>query len=870
METVSFVGFTKEDIEQSIPSRFEQIARQHPQRLAAKDRQRAIHYEALNASANRIAHAIIACDGARNEAALILLEQSAALLPAILGVLKAGCFYVPLDTTFPEARLRSTIEDCEARVVVTNQRNLVLATRLAGNTCRVVDIDSLTTGFTENLGLTLRPDSLAYIYYTSGSTGKPKGVMDTHRNVLHNVMRYTNHLRIAPSDRLTLLQTPSFSGAVSSMFCAVLNGAASFPFDLRVEGPAALAAWLREERITMYHSVPMIFRSFLTGDDTFPDVRVVRLEGDAASKTDVELFKKHFVPSCILANGLGATETGLSCQYRMTHDTELVGGIVPIGFPTTDMEVLLLDESADGIGEIAVRSEFLAPGYWKQPEPTAKAFVDAGNGKRTYRTGDMGRRRADGCLEYLGRKDFQLKVRGNRVEPAEVESALLGLDNVKEAVVTTRADARGEAHLVAYVVAVRPPGPPASDLRRALASRLPAYMVPTVFVFLDSLPLNENRKVDRRALPEPGVATVERTGARVPARNDIERELLAIWEAELSARPLGVTDNFFGAGGDSLAAMRMLAAVEKRFGRTLALHSLAEAMTIEQLALLLRAHEREADRSTLVPIQPRGHKPPLFCVHDQNGEVFRFASLARCLGIDQPLYGLRSVGLAPGETPQPTIEAMASRYLADIRTVQSRGPWNLCGFCYGAVVVFEMARLLRSQNEPVGLLALLSVSPHDFAALMTPASRRRYRHYQQPGGVISRVVFGLRELRGLPVSQWHEHVWSKARSVPKFVSQKLRRPAAKPDGNAGSIAFPPVTEANRRAFEAYVPRASTERIALFLDQNAAELYTPDAAADYRGLTTGGLRVHIIPGDEHAMMREPGVHQLADQLRGYLG
>ncbi|MGH2405192.1 MAG: amino acid adenylation domain-containing protein, partial [bacterium] len=395
-------------------------------------------YAALNRSSNRIARSILARRGKREETVALMLEQGSALVAAILGVLKAGKMYVPMDPSYPRARLAALLVDTEASLIITDPTNDSLARALAGDgqtVLNVEDVDgSLSTG---NPDISVSPDALAYIFYTSGSTGRPKGVADNHRNVLHNIMRYTNSLHICPEDRLTLLQSCSFSGSVSSLFGALLNGAASLPFDLNKEGSGRLSTWLAQEGITIYHSVPTIFRSFLTSELTFPKVRIIRLEGDRASRVDVELYKRRFSAECLLVIGLGATETGLTRQYFISKDTEVRDGILPIGFPVEGMHALLLDDEGNevalgAVGEIAIRSMYLAPGYWRNPDLTRHVFLPdpAGGAERIYRTGDMGRMRPDGCLEYHGRKDFQVKVRGHRVDVAEVETALLRLDTV--------------------------------------------------------------------------------------------------------------------------------------------------------------------------------------------------------------------------------------------------------------------------------------------------------------------------------------------------------------------------------------------------------------------------------------------------------
>ena len=304
------------------------------------------------------------------------------------------------------------------------------------------------------------PDAAACIYYTSGSTGEPKGVLDTHRNVLHNVMRYTNSLGIGADDRLTLLQGPAFSGAVSSLFGALLNGAAVFPFDVPREGADRIAPWLARHGLTMYHSVPALFRRVATAGQALSALRVVRLEGDLAVPQDVELFQTRCEPGTVLVNGLGATECGLVRQYVVDHETSLTGGTVPIGYPVEDMEVLLLDPegqpaAAGEVGEIVVRSLYLAAGYWDRPDLTDVAFRPSpgGRGLRLYRTGDMGRMAADACLEHLGRRDQQVKIRGERVDVESIQAALAG----------ERRRARGRRRGAPR----RPRGRPAGRLSRA-------------------------------------------------------------------------------------------------------------------------------------------------------------------------------------------------------------------------------------------------------------------------------------------------------------------------------------------------------------------------------------------------------------------
>jgi amino acid adenylation domain-containing protein len=460
--------FRKEDIEQSLADRFEQQVLRYPERLAVKTSSHAFTYAELNKAANQLARALLAQGGSGVEPVALVFEHGAPVIAAIFGVLKAGKFYVPLDPLYPRARTAYMLEHTQARLMVTNTRNLSLARELAQQKCQLINFDELDADLsTENLGLSISPDSLAYILYTSGSTGQPKGVMQNHRNSLHKIMRNTNEYRFRADDRLTLLFSPSFGTAESDIYGALLNGAALLPLDLKAEGMGNLANWLVQEDITVFHPVPTLFRHFLstlTGGERFPQVRLIKLSGEPVYRRDLELYQKYFSPDCIFVNSLGATETGQFSHYQVDKNTQITSSIVPVGYAVEDKDVLLVDDAGqpigfNQIGEIVVKSRYLAPGYWRASDLTQAAFQPGPDGgdERLYRTGDLGLMLPDGCLLHMGRKDFQVKVRGHRVELAEIEMALLDLDDVKQAAVILRGDHAGDQHLVAYVVPAEEP-----------------------------------------------------------------------------------------------------------------------------------------------------------------------------------------------------------------------------------------------------------------------------------------------------------------------------------------------------------------------------------------------------------------------------
>jgi amino acid adenylation domain-containing protein len=593
-----FIPFTEAETEQSLPSRFEQQIGRYPQRLAVMEHHTGLTYMALDQAANRVAQAILARHGAEPAPVALLLGHGTPVIAAMLGVLKAGKICVPLDPQAPQDRLRYILSDSRAALLVAEERHHAVASALARSGCAVSPFEELVArGAAATPGVPLAPDNLAYLLYTSGSTGRPKGVAKSHRSVLHEIRRLTNAFHLSADDRHTLLRSVSSNGAIQDIYDSLLNGGTVCLFPLEREGVGGLASWLRQHEITIYRSAATVFRAFvqtLPDSAPFPRLRLIQPGGEPLSPQDVALYQRYFAPDCVLVNCLGLTETGPVCMYFIDKASPIPDAVVPVGYPVEDTEILLLDEPGQEVvagdsGEIAVKSRFLAAGYWGLPEATRAAFLSdpAGGEARLFRTNDLGRLLPDGCLVYLGRKDLQVKVRGQRIEVAEVEGALLGLNGVHEAVVMTREARPGDHRLVAYLAAPRSPRPSITTLRHALAATLPEFMIPSVFVWLDALPRLPGGKVDRRALPPPDLARPALATPFVAPRTPVEDQLAMLWAEVLGLEQVGLHDNFFELGGHSLLATQLLSRLRDAFRVELPLERLFEASTVASMALAI-------------------------------------------------------------------------------------------------------------------------------------------------------------------------------------------------------------------------------------------------------------------------------------------
>lgn len=610
-----FIQFKDEAIEQSIPERFEQQVSAYCDRLAIKSNERSFTFRALNQTANRVARKILSRRGERVEPIALLFDHGAGVLAAMLGVLKARKFYLVLDSNYPRDRLMYMLEDSGARLIVADSNNLAFARELSNGSIDVVDFDEPNESFSDlNLGTYPPPDALVMILYTSGSTGQPKGVMHTHRNVLADARNLTNEWGISAQDRWLLHTSVSFANSVRTIYGSLLNGAAIYPYDVKRKGFGELSNWLLSNEITILRSVPTTFRDFMSAlpeDRKFPAVRVLSVGGEPMLRSDLDYFDRHFLPHCVLVHALGPTECLTVCWSCIPHGTRITENKLPIGYPLKDKEVLLLDDTgrelAEGeVGEIAVKSRYISPGYWRDPVRTKSVFLPdpLGSDKRIYLTGDLGVRLKGGCLIHIGRRDFLVKIRGFRIDMAEIEAALRDIDGIDDTVVVGREDNLGENRLVAYFVPKTRPGITVTQIRQGLARVLPDYMIPSTFVCMDAIPRTPNGKADRLHLPLPPRERPELDTPFALPENSTEKELAQIWAEVLDLEQVGINDRFLDLGGNSLLATRVSARVIKSFRVELAVAALFDSPTVAELAKIITLKQVKSleDREMAEPL----------------------------------------------------------------------------------------------------------------------------------------------------------------------------------------------------------------------------------------------------------------------------
>lgn len=851
---------------------FEAQVERTPDKVAVAFGDSQLTYRELNLRANQLAHHLRSLGAVPESPVGLMMERSTEMIIAMLGIMKAGAAYVPLDPSYPTERLSSMLEDSGILILVSEDG---MTRNLPATPSRVVSLTAesgvIAKAGEQNLLSGACSDNLAYVIYTSGSTGRPKGVLIHHRGVCNLALAQVDGFEIDADSRLLQFASLSFDASVSEVFTALITGATLClaARDDLLPGPN-LVRLLTREAISIATMPPSVLATLPSGE--LPAFRTVISAGEACTAEVVGLWS----PGRRFINAYGPTEVTVCATMGACSEAT---GKPSIGRPLDNMEVYLLDDQQLPVpigvfGDLYTGGVGVARGYMNRPELTAEKFVPhpyaEQPGQRLYRTGDVARHSNDGKLDFIGRTDDQVKMRGFRIELGEVEAALSDLDEVKTAVAVLQGEAGGEKRLVGYVLTEENATQSEQELRDALKERLPEYMIPAFVVRLAELPLTPNGKIDRRALAARDSTSIRRTENFVAPRTMLELKLTQIWENLLDVRPIGIRENFFDLGGHSLLSVRLLAHIEQEFGHALVLTTLFQNGTIEQLAKVLGAKETKADWSPLVPMQPRGLKRPFFCVHPIGGQVVNYYLLSRHLGLDRPFYGLQARPLHDSESKDVvTIEATAEQYIRAIKTADPEGPYLLGGYSFGGLVAFEMAHQLKTAGGQVASVVMFDTHssvfdrklPEDDSAdllvrLAWMTSRKR--------GL--RLLLPVEELRKLAEDDQLEYFMREMDKHDLLPEQAeviyLRR-------------FLRGFRARQKAARMYEPGVYDGRVTLLRCEQEDELTTKrleeagmkhdDQTLGWGDLVSGAVDIRVVPGFHEGMMIEPYVQGVAAQL-----
>jgi len=691
-------------------------------------------YRELNTRANQLAHHLQQLGVGPEVMVGVCLERSLEMIVGLLAIFKAGGVYVPLDPDYPRERLAFLLADSHMQVLLTQRR---LLSRLPAQQARLVCLDSDWQAISQqsetNPNSKVQADQSAYVIYTSGSTGQPKGVLITQQAIAAHCWSIAQQYDLRSHDRVLQFSNITFDASLEQILPTLLVGARLVVRGQEIWSPAVLLRHIKQQGLTVINLPPAYWQQALREWVKRPEqlqghqLKLVIVGGDRLLPEMVQGWRQTPLRSARLLNAYGPTETTITATFYELPRGDEHEPNVPIGRPVPPRTIYILDRAGHPVpvgvsGEIHIGGPLLARGYLSRPELTAERFVadpfSSEPGARLYKTGDLARYRPDGTIEYMGRMDQQIKLRGFRIELGEIEEVLTRHPQVRDAVVLARED--GEKFLVAYIVAVGKESLSSQELRHYLQEKLPAYMVPTAIMQLESLPLLSSGKVDRRALPAPEAVKRKEEETFVAPKLLIHQQLVQMWEELLEVRPIGIKDNFFYLGGHSLLAARLVDHIEHTFGKRIALSTLFSGPTIERLAEALQQQEQVGARTSLLPVQVGGSKRPLFFLHgDWTGGAFYCFTLARALGPDQPFYVLEPYKFGGLQT-LPSFEEIATAHIESMRAVQPRGPYLLAGFCNGGLLAYEMARQLEAAGEQVDFLTLINPSvPVQFKALRT-------------------------------------------------------------------------------------------------------------------------------------------------------
>ncbi len=843
----------------------------NPAAIAIKDATRELTYGQLNTKVNQLAN-YLRKQGVKPESLVgIYADRSIDLVVAILAVLQAGGAYVPLDPAYPPARLASIIADTELQLVLT-QSHLVPDLKQPGLDLPEINLILLDTEWAkvtnesaELVEIATTPANLAYIMYTSGSTGKPQGVQITIGQVECYLQAVNQVFNIQADDIYLHSASFSFSSSIRQLLLPLAQGAkVVITSKENTTNIFSLIELIQTEQITVFDTVASVWNYILIGLAEMEEVQKSRLmdsrirlltfSGGLLTAQLLERVRSQFQQSPRIVNIYGQTETIGVCAYQIPAESTGSSGYAPVGTAYPHNQLYVLDDLLQQVattqtGELYVSGASLARGYLNNHQLNDRKFIpnpfsQAQQSALLYKTGDLARFLPDGNLEIVGRQDFQVKIRGMRVEIEEIETVLAQHPDVQQAAVVGRENSAGETIIVAYIVPNRHPID-LSDVRSFLKTKLTDYMMPSAIEILDALPLTPNNKLDRKRLPEPSRENL----TVVSARDELEHQLIEIWEKVLDLNNIGIDDNFFDLGGHSLVALQLFAEIEKVWHKKLLLAVLLESPTISGLAKIIRTGDMP-NWSPLVLLKPSKNELPLFCVHPLGGNLFDYHTLSKILDIHRPIYGLQPRGIDGKQQPIDRIEDMASYFIQSIQTIQPQGPYFITGYSFGGIVAFDIARQLTEQGEKIAFLGLVDIRCPVIAELDTP-----FREW---------IDIQLDRMRKLTIKEQFNYLIEKL-FYPKSQAYRDEIVATLSDLDIFTPELVKVLDCNVQAAKEYQPQVFAGSATLFWSEYQDWYIKKHPTLGWGDLVADGLDIQRIPGNHTTLMQEPHVRVLAEKL-----
>ena len=707
---------------------FEEWAAKTPDEIAVVCGINSVTYQELNHKANLLANELINQGVGPDVLVGLCLERTITYIIGLLGVLKAGGAYVPIDADYPKNRIFFMIEDSSMLILVTQKKLAQSFSELhMPLICLDTDFLDVPEKPANNPSTNVTKRNLAYLMYTSGTSGKPKGVMITHGNVVAFLYSYKEVTQDGEKRIGTSVAPFSFDTSVEEIYATVCFGGTLHIIDPQKSADVEyFANYLVDHKITTTYIVPDFLEGIakeLEKKRNHNNIKCL-ITGLAPKKERTLQCFRDLSKSIKILNAYGPTEVTYGATAYYFKHTRNPERFVPIGVPFPNYDVYIVDSHLQPVpigvsGELLIGGIGLAKGYFNRPALTDEKFIPhpftKEKGTKLYRTGDLVRFLPDGNIEFIGRIDRQVKIRGYRIELGEIENVLEKHDSIKKAVVITRADKSENQRIIAYFVCEQHPEPTVTELRDFLKQELPDYMLPAAFMRLEALPLLPNGKLDYHSLPATGNVRPHLESHFVPPRNPEEEKLATIMTKVLGMSKIGIYDDFFELGGDSLAAVQMAVEIEQAFNKKVPLSILVQATTIELLSRVLSSKQLlEQSWEILVELNPGDSRVPFFCIHSEGGDILEYYELSKYLGVDQPFYGFQPLGMS-GEKVEPvSIENMATQYIKAMKQKQPTGPYYIGGYCLGGMISFEMARQLESEGEKIAFIGIISTTTPEY------------------------------------------------------------------------------------------------------------------------------------------------------------